>query len=562
MPYGTLMTKKMDKTDIYHKLSDVIEGEVDLSLPTRDFYSHDASMFEILPKAVLFPKNGKDIQKLVKHVSELKKSNPDISITPRSAGTDMTGGAINDSIIIDMTKHFNKVLKISSTQATVLPGVHYRDFEKETFKYNALLPSFPASRELCTVGGMVANNSGGEKSLEFGKTEKFIKELKVVFADGKEYVVKPLTKKELDKKMALKTFEGKLYREVFSIVDEHYDEIKCAKPRVSKDSTGYHLWNVWDKETGIFDMTQLVVGSQGTLGIVTEITFRLVKNPVHSGSLIIFLDSLDSLGEVINKVLEHKPATFEGFDNYTLMLSFKLFFFFHKTLGWAGMSKLGVQLLPSLVNFRRGIPKMVLIAQFTGDTPEEIAKQVHKLRLDMKEFGHDALFEEDETEFEEKKFLIMRRESFSLLRNKVRDKHTAPFIDDLVVPPEHLPVFLPELRRILNKYKLLATIAGHMGDGNFHVIPLMRFEEEEERAKIEPCMREVNALVLKYGGSMSGEHNDGMSRGPWLSQQYGPNIMDYFGRVKTIFDPENIFNPHKKTDSNWDYSMKHLREHF
>jgi FAD/FMN-containing dehydrogenase len=474
----------------------------------------------------------------------------------------MTGGAINESIVMDMTKHFDKTLAVDSQEARVLPGRHYRDFEKDTFVHNALLPSFPASRELCTVGGMVANNSGGEKSLEFGKTEKFVSELKVIFSDGKEYVVKPLTKKELQQKIAEDNFEGKLYREVFHIVDENYDAIKAAKPRVSKDSTGYHLWNVWDRQTGIFDMTQLIIGSQGTLGMITEITFKLVKNPAHSGSLIIFLDHMDNLGEVINKVLTHKPATFEGFDNYTLMLSFKLFFFFHRTLGWAGMAHLGLQLMPSLVNFRRGIPKMVLIAQFTGNTPAEVAARVHQLRLDMREFGHDALFEEDETELEERKFLIMRRESFNLLRNKVKDKHTAPFIDDLVVPPEHLTVFLPELRRILNKYKLLATVAGHMGDGNFHVIPLMRFEEEEERAKIEPCMREVNALVLKYGGSMSGEHNDGMSRGPWLSQQYSPEIMSYFREVKRIFDPLNIFNPHKKTDSDWEFSMAHLREHF
>lgn len=552
----------MQTADVYKKLKNIVEGEVDLTIPTRDFYSHDASMFELLPKAVVFPKDSRDIQKIVKYIAANKKLNPALSLTARSAGTDMTGGAINESVVMDMTRHFNKVLSVSPTQANVMPGVHYRDFEKETLKHNALLPPFPASRELCTVGGMVSNNSGGEKSLEFGKTEKFVRELKVVFADGKEYTVKPLSKKELDKKMAQKTFEGRLYKEAFNIVDDNYSEIKSARPKVSKDSTGYHLWNIWDRKTGIFDLTQLIVGSQGTLGIVTEITFRLVENPAHSGSLIIFLDRLDGLGEVINKVLTHKPATFEGFDNYTLMLSFKLFFFFHKTLGWTGMVKLGLHLIPSLASFRRGIPKMVLIAQFTAGEPEEVAHKVNALKKDMKEFGHDALFEEDETEQKEKKFLIMRRESFSLLRNKVKDKHTAPFIDDLVVPPEHLPAFLPQLRVILNKYKLLATIAGHMGDGNFHVIPLMKFEEEKERAKIEPCMREVNALVLSYGGSMSGEHNDGMSRGPWLSQQYSPALMSHFRRVKKTFDPENIFNPHKKTDADWKFSMAHLREHF
>lgn len=556
------MSVGKDQADIYDDLSSVIQGEVDRSSETRDFYSHDASMFELLPQAVVFPKDSSDIQNLVKFVAGAKAKNPQLSLTARSAGTDMTGGAINTSIIMDMTKHFNKTLAASPTSAKVLPGRHYRDFNKDTLEHNAILPSFPASRELCTVGGMVANNSGGEKSLEFGKTEKFIKSLKVVFADGQEYSVKPLNKKELDKKLKQKDFEGTLYQSIFELVDEHYDEIKAAQPHVSKDSTGYHLWNVYDRETGIFDMTQLIVGSQGTLGIVTEIEFKLVPNPAHAGSLIIFLESLDNLGEVINQVMAHKPATFEGFDNYTLMLSFKLFFFFRRTLGWIGMIKLGLQLLPSLVNFRRGIPKMVLIVEFTGENPEEVAQRVHQLKQDMASFGHNALFEEDETEYKQRKFQIMRRESFNLLRNKVKDKHTAPFIDDLVVPPEHLPKFLPELRKIIKKYNFLATIQGHMGDGNFHVIPLMEFEDPKERAKIEPAMQEVNALVLKYGGSMSGEHNDGMTRGPWLKQQYNPHIMAHFRRVKQIFDPENIFNPHKKTDANWDFSMAHLREHF
>lgn len=537
-------------------------GEVDETKKTLEFYSHDASMFELTPKSVVFPKDSTDIQKLVKFIASKKSEQPDLSLTARSAGTDMTGGAINDSIIMDMTKYFNALIDISSEHATVLPGMHYRDFEKKTLEKGSIMPSYPASRELCTVGGMVVNNSGGEKSLEFGKTEKYVKQLKVVLSDGNEYVVKPLHKEELDEKIKQNDFEGKLYGEIFKLVDDNYDEIKAAQPKVSKDSTGYHLWNVWDREKGVFDLTQAIVGSQGTLGMVTEIKFKLVKNPKHSGSLIIFLNKTDNLGEVINKVLDHKPATFEGFDNYTLMLSFRLFFFFYKTLGMGAMLRLALELIPSLVNFRRGIPKMVLIAQFTSDDEEDVAKKVHALREDMRVFGHDALFEEDETEEEEKKFWIMRRESFNLLRNKVHDKHTAPFIDDLVVPPEHLTKFLPELRKIINKYKLLATVAGHMGDGNFHVIPLMKIELASEKAKLEPCMKEVNSLVLKYGGSMSGEHNDGMTRGPWLAQQYDERTMEHFRALKKIFDPQNIFNPHKKTDADWKYSMSHLREHF
>lgn len=534
------------------------KGEILNDDQSKDFYSHDASMFELVPEIVLRPKNSDDIKIAVNFVNESEGR----YITMRSGGTCMSGGSIGESIVIDVAANLNKIFEVDSEQAITQPGVYYRDFEKETLKHDSIMPSYPASRDLCTVGGMVANNSGGEKSLEHGKTEKFVNKLKVIFADGKEYDVVPLNREQLNKKMSQNDYEGNIYKQVFNLIEENYDEIMEAKPKVSKDSTGYHLWNVWNRETEIFDLNQLIIGSQGTLGIVTEITFRLVPAPKHSGTLVIFLRKIDELGELINKVLEHKPATFEGFDNYTLMLSFKLFFYFHKTLGWWGMIKLAIQLIPDALMLFRGIPKMVLLVEFNGETEQEVAEKVHNMRKELGKYAKYALFEEDETEAKAKKFWIMRRESFNLLRQKVKDKHTAPYIDDLVVPPEHLPEFLPKLRQILSKYKLLATIAGHMGDGNFHVIPLMRIEDPAEIAKIEPSMKEVNELVLSYGGSLSGEHNDGMSRGPWLRQMYSDKIFSLFVETKKIFDPENIFNPHKKTDASWEYSMSHLRKHF
>lgn len=544
------------------QLSEIINGEVTDTVEDMERYSHDASMFELKPQAVAYPKDSQDVCSIVKFVAEHKKEDDSLSITPRSAGTDMSGGAIGESILMDFTKHFDKIHEVTTESAHAQPGVYYRDFEKATLEKGVLMPSYPASRELCTIGGMVANNSGGEKSLEHGKTEKFVQELKVVFADGHEYTVRPLDKEELEAKMAQGDYEGNLYKQLYELIEDNYDLIKSSKPDVSKDSTGYHIWNVWDRETGVFDLTQLIVGSQGTLGIVTDIRFRLVPAPKHSGTLVVFLRKVDDLGEIINEVLKHGPATFEGFDNYTLMLSFKLFPYFRQTLGWWGMIKLAFKLLPDASKLIRGIPKMVLLIEFNGETPEEVAQKVDDMHDALKPYGHDALFEEDDTEAKAKKFWIMRRESFNLLRKKVKDKHTAPFIDDMVVPIEHLPEFLPKVRKIINKYDLLATVAGHMGNGNFHIIPLMNIEKESERAKLEPAMKEVNELILSYDGSLSGEHNDGLVRGPWLETMYGEEMYNVFKDAKRIFDPENILNPHKKTDANWDYSFSHIREEF
>jgi FAD/FMN-containing dehydrogenase len=536
------------------------KGAVDTSEESREIYSHDASLFEVRPKVIVAPKDSKDVQTLVKLVSESKRDIKDLSLTARSAGTDMSGGAINDSIIVDFNKHFTKIIDVTATQAHAQPGVFYRDFEARTLKKKALMPSYPASRDLCTIGGMVNNNSGGEKSLEFGKTEKYVEELKVVFADGNEYTVKPLDQAGLKKKMTQKNFEGDLYRKVFHLVDGNYDKIKAAKPNVTKNSTGYNLWNVWDRETGIFDMTQLIIGAQGTLGLTTDIKFRLVPQRPYSGLLVCFLKDVSKLGDIVNTVLEHKPATFESFDDNTLYLSIRFLPSFRKTLGTWGLIKLMLSLIPTGFLLLRGVPRLILMVEFNGESEDEVERKIDKLRIDLRPYK--MAMERDENESKSKKFWIMRRQSFKLLREKVKDKHTAPFIDDLVVNPPHLPEFLPKLRKIIKKYKLLATIAGHMGDGNFHIIPLMKLEDPRERRKLKPAMYEVNELVLKYKGSLSGEHNDGMIRGPWLTEMYGRDVVRLFKQTKSIFDPEDIFNPHKKANATWDYSFRHIRDHF
>jgi FAD/FMN-containing dehydrogenase len=546
-------------------LEGLIQGEVEDAPATLETYSHDASLFEVKPQVVAFPKDAADVQALVKYVAAGKKANPGLSITARSAGTDMSGGAVNDSIIADFNRHFTQILEVTKATAHAQPGVFYRDFEPRTLEQGALMPSYPASRELCTIGGMVNNNSGGEKSLEYGKTENFVTELHVILADGSEVTMGPLTKDQLDAKMKLKTFEGEVYRQTFDLLDTHYAAIKAAKPHVTKNSTGYNLWDVWDRQSGIFDLTKLIVGAQGTLGLTTDIKFRLVPHRPHSGLLVAFLHDIDRLGEVINVVLKHKPATFESFDDVTLWLSIKFMPYFLKMLGPVKFIQLLIGLIPDGIMLLHGLPKLILMVEFNGETVEEVRAKIKALHaeLDLKHKYYEITAEEeDDTEFKSEKYWIMRRQSFQLLRKKVKDKHTAPFIDDLVVNPEYLPEFLPEMRKIIKKYDLFATIAGHMGDGNFHIIPLMKLEDLDQREKLRPAMTETNELVLKYHGVLSGEHNDGAIRGPWLERAYGKEVYGYFREVKHIFDPQDIFNPHKKADATWGWTMSHIRDHF
>ena len=550
--------------DIKNKLVEAgFSGDLDDSAEALEFYSHDASMFELVPKLVIKPKTSADVQAAVKLVAAEKKKNPELSLTARSAGTDMSGAAINDSIIVDFNAHLNKFISLKDNIAVTQPGMLFRDFDVATEEY--LLPSYPASRDLASVGGMINNNSGGEKSLQYGKTDKYVPELKFVFADGIERVVKPLNKKQLDAKMAQDDFEGKVYKETFELIEKNYGVIKAAAPKVSKDSTGYHIWNVWDRETEIFDLTQMIIGAQGTLGFVTEGTFSLVPRPKHSGLLVLFMRDIDGLGELITTVLKHKPATFESFDDQTLLLVMKFMPSFLKMLGPVKFVHFLFTLIPDGLQLLRGFPKLVLMVEFNGETEAEVRRKIVALHKELEPYRARYEingFEEDPTEGSSEKFWILRRRSFQLLRSKVKDKHTAPFIDDFVVNPEYLPEFFPKIREIIKKYKLFATIAGHMGDGNFHIIPLMKLEDPADRAKLEPAMREVNNLVLSYKGSLSGEHNDGLVRGPWLKDMYGEEVLNLFKQTKDIFDPDHIFNPRKKANATWEYTFSHIRDHF
>ena len=371
-------------TDLKSKLQELIKGELLDDEATLNSYSKDASLFEIKPQVVIAPKNSEDVKNIVKFVSQHYEEG--LSITPRSAGTDMSGGAINESILLDMTKHFNKIIEVGEKSAKTETGVFYRDFEKETLKKDLLLPCYPASRELCSVGGMVANNSAGEKTLLYGQTERFIKSLKVILSDGNEYEIKPINKKELDKKISQKDFEGEFYRKVFKLISENQELIKNSRPKVSKNSTGYLIWDVWNG--GTFDMTKVFVGSQGTLGIVTEVEFELIHPKKHSKMLVVFLKDLTNLGKIVNKVLELKPESFESYDDYTIKFAMRFLPEVLKVFKPHNLLSLGFQFLPEVwMSLTGGFPKLILLAEFTGDLEEEVTQKCIQAQESIKEFN-------------------------------------------------------------------------------------------------------------------------------------------------------------------------------
>jgi len=542
-------------------LKELVRGEVFADEETRTKYSTDASVFRVMPEAVVCPKDAKDVKALVKFAATQKKKYPNFSLTARAAGTDMGGGPLNDSVILDFTKYFNHIKEVRATgtkgMAVVEPGVFYRDFEKAVAARGLLLPSYPASKGLCAVGGMVANNSGGEKTLAYGKTEDYVVELKVVFSDGNEYVVKPLTPSELKKKMAEKTFEGGVYKKLFTLLEKNQKMIMAAKPDVSKNSAGYYLWNVWDGTT--FNLPKLIVGSQGTLGLITEITFRLVRPKPHSLMMVIFLHDIAPVADITKELLKFRPESLECYDNETMKLAIR---FFPSILARVKTNPIlfALSFLPDLwMMIRYGFPKLVVMAEFTGESEDVIYARLQEVKKALTKFNVPEHLTRHEAE--EGKYWTIRRESFNLLREHVKGKNTAPVVDDVVVKPEYMAAFLPELRAILDKYKdkLISTIAGHNGNGNFHIIPLMDFKDPSARAILKPLMDEVYALTLRYKGSITAEHNDGLIRTPYLKLMYGEKIVKLFEETKKIFDPLGIFNPRKKVGGDMAYALEHIK---
>lgn len=548
--------------NLLSSLKNIIKGDVETDSQTLNLYSHDASLFEVEPQAVVFPKDVEDVKNLVKFVNQNKRVYSSLSLTARSAGTDMGGGSINDSIIVEFNKYFNHIKNVSDYAAISEPGVFYRDFEKETLRHGLIFPSYPASKEICAIGGIVNNNSGGEKSLEYGKTEKYVEELKVILSDGNEYIFKPLNDKELQDKLTLNSFEGEIYRKIYKLVTQNYDILQKAKPNVSKNSAGYYLWNIYDKEAKIFNLIKLFVGAQGTLGLVTQAKLKLVPVKKYSEMRIIFLNDLKHLGNIINAILPLEPESFETYDDHTLKLAIKFFPSFAKLLGTKGLLQTAWHFLPEFfMILTGGIPKLVLQVEFAGNSDKILKEKIKNLEEALKPFNLKARTARSKKE--EKKYWVIRRESFNLLRHNIKDKHTAPFIDDFIVRPEYLQKFLPQLNSIFLKYpNLIYTIAGHLGDGNFHIIPLMDIKNPRERAIIPLLADEVYDLVLKYKGSITAEHNDGLIRTPYLKKMYGEKVYNLFEQTKKIFDPHNIFNPRKKVGGDLDFAMNHVRQNW
>ncbi|MDB4992199.1 MAG: putative oxidoreductase [Parcubacteria group bacterium] len=550
-------------------LAAVMRGDVSDSSEDRAKYSRDTSIFERTPEMVVFPKDADDVAALVKEIAKLKQNGKDVSVTARSAGTDMSGGPLTNSIVAVFTKYMNKMGEVKQTAgggyAVTQPGVYYRDFEKETLAHGGLmLESYPASRELAAMGGILNNNSGGERTLEFGKTEKYVESVDVVLSDGTQTTFSALTNDELEAKKNLTTLEGDIYKKIDALLIDNAAVIEKAKPKVSKNSAGYALWSIKNKQTGTFNLAKLICGAQGTLALTTSMKFSLVKDQGSRSMLVAFLSKRDvpHLPGIVKAVLPHNPESFESFDEHTLTLAIKFLPGLLSQMGIMRAIRLGLSFLPEAwMSLTGGLPNLILMAEFSEDTHEAALAAANAAQKALIPFSLQTSVLKDEKAAE--KYWIVRRESFALLRKHSKGLYAAPFIDDLIVPPDSYPKFLPALNALLDEYKeyFIYTVAGHIGNGNFHIIPLMDLSKPDVRNVITELAPKVYDLVMQFGGSTTGEHNDGIIRTPYLPKLFGPEMYKLFEDTKRIFDPQNIFNPGKKVGGTFADIKKDMLTH-
>jgi FAD/FMN-containing dehydrogenase len=538
-------------------------GEIQEDEKTVDVYSRDASIFRIIPKAVLVPKTIGDVLALVAHArTERAHGNTTISLTARAAGTCMSGGPLTEQLVVSFSQHLNRILEVGSDFVSVEPGAFYRDVETATLAKNLVFPSYPASKALCAMGGILNNNSGGEKTLKYGKTVDYVHEVDMVCSDGNLYTFKEFGGEELTNILKNDaTFFGDVHRAVYKLIQENKTEVLAAKPTVTKNSAGYYLWDAWNEERQSLNLGKLICGAQGTLGITTRMTLGLVPVAPFVRTIVLFARSVSDLPLITSTLLPHQPESLEMYDDHTFKIAMKFLPDIAKRMG-GNMISLGIQFIPEfLMALRGGIPKVVTIAEFTGNSQAEVDAAVEKAYGDVTLLTqkHSSIIARNiKTVAEASKYWTFRRESFNLLRSKLHDMRTAPFIEDVVIHAADFPTFMPEFEALLDEYKLIYTIVGHVGDGNLHVIPLMTLKEEANIVAIKELSEKVYALIAKYKGSITGEHNDGLIRTPFLHYMFSDKVLGLFTQVKQIFDPQGIFNPHKKVNVTWEEAVSKI----
>jgi FAD/FMN-containing dehydrogenase len=537
---------------VAHYLQEHLLGEVMTSADARRYFATDGSIFTVTPSLVVYPRNENDVRKAARFAWQLAERGRIIPITARGSGTDQSGAALGSGIMLVFPAHMNRIVELDPKSGVVIvePGLNYGRLQQTLHTHERFLPPFPASYEYSTIGGAVANNAAGEKSVKYGATRGYVKSLRIVLANGEAIETYRLSKRELNKKMGLNTFEGEVYRALDALIEEHRSELSKLDIPVTKNAAGYALHEV-KRQDGSFDLTPLFVGGQGTLGIITEISMETeIYNPTRD----LFLAEFDSVDRAAKAVLELRelpqlPSSMEMVDGQLLEL----------------VDRLNPNQLKGILS--QPYPKVAMLIEF-DDADRGRKKLVKKADKILATYATKHVRETDP--IAQARLWKVRHASASIAAHAEGRVKAVPIIEDGVVPPEKLEEYIAGVYKLFAQTQLQVAIWGHAGDGNLHMQPFLDLSQIGDRQKAYRLLDEYYKLVISLGGSTSGEHGDGRLRGPYLEQLYGPELYSLFTKVKQVFDPYGTLNPGVKVGVSLDdikavtrseYTLNHLYDH-
>ena len=538
---------------VAHYLQEHLMGEVMTSPDARRYFATDGSVFALAPAMIVYPRGEHDVRKTMRFAWQLAERGRSIPVTARGAGTDQSGAAIGNGVMLVFPAHMNRIVEFDGKSGSVVvePGINYAKLQQTLHTHNRFLPPFPASFEYSTVGGAVANNSSGEKSVKYGPTLEYVEGLRVVLANGEVIETKRLNKRELGKKLGLSNFEGEVYRAVDTLLEENRDHLSKLILPVTKNVAGYNLSAIKHKD-GSFDLTPLFVGSQGTLGIITEIILRTEPYNPETTLMVASFDDLQKVQLAVKELrdLPEMPSAIEMVDGNLLK----------------AVEAINPNLLKDIV--AKPQPKIVLLIEFDDAKERQHKKQVKRTEKILTRFATGYQVEQDP----QKQAVLwkIRHASATILAKSDGRARAVPIIEDGIVPLARFADYLNGVEDIFKRNGLELAIWGHAGDANIHMQPYLDLEQVGDRQKAFKVIDEYYKLVIALGGSTSGEHNDGRLRGPYLEALYGEDIYKLFQKVKQIFDPYNNLNPGVKMNVTLDdikpimrheYGLEHLYQH-
>jgi len=511
----------VDAQALAARLGDAIAGEVRFDAGSRALYSADASNYRQVPIGVVLPKTVEDVVETVRICREFG-----VPILPRGAGTSLCGQSVNVAVVVDVSKYLDRVLEIDPVQrfARVEPGVICDALRDAAEAYGLTFGPDPGTHSRCTLGGMIGNNSCGPHSVMSGKTEENIEALEVLTYDGARFWVGPTPPEELERIIRAGGRQGEIYARLKALVDEYADEIRARFPRIRRRVSGYNLDQLLP-ENG-FNVARALVGSEGTCVMVLQAKTRLVHSPAGRVILVLGFADIYRAGDAVPRLLALQPIAMEGLDERIV-----------GGLRARGLKLADIALLPA--------GQAWLMVEFGADSREAAAERARAAMAELAAEGFEASMVLLEAPALQARVWTIREVGASATSMSLDPDEPDPVVgwEDAAVDPHRLGDYLREFQRLIDRYGYKTSLYGHFGDGCIHARITFNLRSEEGLRQWRAFLTEAAHLVVKYGGSINGEHGDGKAKSEFLPIMYGERLMQAFREFKAIWDPQGRMNP-------------------